>query len=461
MHDNLWMKTIAPQHGSVIIEHMDDAYDETIDGGNAVIDVSALRTFLDHVGDEPATDDPLAEIRAIEELKNALCARQARLGVQVHQCQRVKDAARGIDRATTARLVGSQLALAQRRSPHLGSRLLGLAHAVTEEMPHTYTALAAGVINERDATALVAQTAHLTRADRGVVDAALADHLGQVSHRRLVAEAAKHAYTADPAAFVHRRAQAEADRRVTLRPAPDCMTWLTALLPVKDGVACYAALQTAATAHSDQPRGQVMADTLVQRVTGRAPADGSADIHVDLLMPIDTLTGDTPAHVPGYGPIPADLARQWVTGDDTSHNVRVQIRRIFTYPDTGDLIGMDSRARTYPGLLAHLIRLRDHTCRTPWCDAPIKHTDHIQAHATGGETSERNGAGLCARCNLTKEHPDLSITGQAGEITTRTGSLTATTRAPAPPGMPPPTPSHTERTLIDITWRHHLTWRTP
>jgi len=65
--------------------------------------------------------------------------------------------------------------------------------------------------------------------------------------------------------------------------------------------------------------------------------------------------------------------------------VRAQIRRIFTYPDTGDLIGMDSRARTYPGLLAHPIRLRDHACRTPCCDAPIKHTDHITAHATDTE----------------------------------------------------------------------------
>ena len=442
---------------------MDDTQKDTIDDGDPIVDASTLRTLLHGIGGDLATDDPLAEIRAIEELKNALCARQARLGVRVHQCQRDKDAARGIDRATTARFVGSQIALAQRRSPHLGSRLLGLAHALTEEMPHTYEALAAGVINERDATALVAQTAYLTREDRGTVDAALADHLGQVSHRKLIAEAQRHAYTADPQAFVRRRAKAEADRRVTLRPAPDCMAWLTALLPVKDGVACYAALKAAADTHSDQPRGQVMTDTLVERVTGRAPADGSADIHVNLLMPLDTLTGDTPAHVPDYGPVPADLARQWVNNNNTNDPddaVRTQIRRIFTYPDTGDLIGMDSRARTYPGLLAHLIRLRDHICRTPFCDAPIKHLDHIRPHAKGGETSERNGQGQCARCNQVKEHPDIDVTGDAGETTTTTGGLTATSRPPAPPGMPPPTRSHVERTLIDFTWRfHRIQWR--
>ena len=38
------------------------------------------------------------------------------------------------------------------------------------------------------------------------------------------------------------------DRRVSLRPAPDTMTWLGALLPVKDRVAVFAALDQAAKA---------------------------------------------------------------------------------------------------------------------------------------------------------------------------------------------------------------------
>ncbi|WP_460600819.1 HNH endonuclease, partial [Flexivirga lutea] len=80
-----------------------------------------------------------------------------------------------------------------------------------------------------------------------------------------------------------------------------------------------------------------------------------------------------------------------------------QIRRLFTHPGTGDIIGMDSRARRYPGLLSRLIIFRDHTCRTPWCTAPIRHIDHIQRHTDGGDTSERNGQGLCERCNYVKE----------------------------------------------------------
>ncbi|MDO6145615.1 HNH endonuclease, partial [Paenarthrobacter aurescens] len=74
------------------------------------------------------------------------------------------------------------------------------------------------------------------------------------------------------------------ERMVSLRPAPDTMTYLTALLPVAQGVAVYKALtQAADSARSSgdagsggasgsgsavPTRGQVMADTLVERITG-------------------------------------------------------------------------------------------------------------------------------------------------------------------------------------------------
>ena len=56
------------------------------------------------------------------------------------------------------------------------------------------------------------------------------------------AAAREHAYRLDAESYVERRRRAEADRRVTLRPAPDVMSQLSALLPVKAGVAVYAAL---------------------------------------------------------------------------------------------------------------------------------------------------------------------------------------------------------------------------
>ncbi|GGB20905.1 HNH endonuclease [Flexivirga endophytica] len=429
---------------------MIDAITDAGEGSAGAFDASVVRAFHDRL-DETITGDGLeellAETRALEEAKNAIAARQARLSVAAHRAQRASDIPRGIDRARTAQKVGSDIALARRSSPHLGSRLLGLAHAMVDEMPNTFAALAAGVIGERDATALVAATACLSKDDRAYVDGAIAGDLGTTSHRRLIATAQAAAYRADPEAATARRARAESERRVSLRPAPDCMTYLTALLPVKDGVACFAALKSAAaaTATAEHPRGQVMADTLVERITGRTVATG-VDVHVDLVLPLDSLTGDTPADVPGYGPVPADLAREWITDPEKA----ARIRRLFSYPGTGDLVGMESTARCYTGLLADFIALRDQTCRTPFCDAPIRHTDHITPHTKGGATTERNAQGLCERCNYVKEHPDYLVGGDAGETYVMTGGLTASSRPPAPPGHPPPTKSSISRTLMNI-----------
>ena len=66
---------------------------------------------------------------------------------------------------------------------------------------------------------------------------------------------------------------------------------------------------------------------------------------------------------------------------------------------------MDSRARIFPPGLRRFIQARDDTCRTPWCDAPIRHLDHIIPWHHGGQTSQANGAGLCEACNHTKETP--------------------------------------------------------
>lgn len=52
---------------------------------------------------------------------------------------------------------------------------------------------------------------------------------------RIAAEARAIAYRLDPHAVVERAARAEEERTVTIRPAPDCMTYLTALAAGRSG----------------------------------------------------------------------------------------------------------------------------------------------------------------------------------------------------------------------------------
>src|SRR3546814_1789220 len=120
--------------------------------------------------------------------------------------------------------IANQIALAGRVSPHRGQRQLGLAKVLRTEMPHTMAAFRAGKIGEWKATLLARETACLNRQDRALIDRELAADgatLEKMSDRQVAAEAAKRAAKLDPASVVRRRAKAEADRRVTIRPAPD------------------------------------------------------------------------------------------------------------------------------------------------------------------------------------------------------------------------------------------------
>ena len=130
--------------------------------------------------------------------------------------------------------------------------------------------------------------------------------------RRLAAAAKAIAYRLDPHAVVDRAARAKSERCVTIRPAPDTMTYLTALLPVAEGVAAYAALKRAADTNADgRSRGQVMADTLVGRVTGRSVAE-PMPVAVNLVISDDALLAVRPLPLPSVTTarsLPRSLAR--------------------------------------------------------------------------------------------------------------------------------------------------------
>ncbi len=437
------------------------------------------------------------EIRALEDLKSAITARQARAAVALDLAQRREQAEAGVPTAEQGCGVAAQVALARRESPNRGSRLLGLAKALVTEMPRTMAALEAGQLNEWRATLLVKETACLSVEDRAAVDEELAPDTGTFNgsgDRSIIAAAKAAAYRRDPRSVTQRASHAAAERRVSLRPAPDTMTILTALLPVAQGVAAYAALSrhadSARSSGDGRNRGQIMADTLVERVTGTP--GGVAGIDLQLVMTDRTLfQGDSePARLRGYGIVPAEWARVLLTDGPTepegeagttgsdaqtgsaatpakstsqSHqdaeakerqDFRVMIRRLYTAPGSGELLTMDSKARIFPQRLRRFIETRDDTCRTPYCDAPIRHLDHVVPWHNGGTTTLNNGAGLCEACNHTKENPGWSASVPHGqthtmEVRTPTGHIYRSkpprlpghedAMSPAPPDRPPAT----------------------
>ncbi|WP_205708958.1 DUF222 domain-containing protein [Kineococcus siccus] len=371
------------------------------------------------VGAGPADADLVELIAGAERAKRALAAVQAEASAALGASVRAAEAAAGVPAARRGRSVGPQVALARGVSQHLGGRHAGAARALVEELPETLRALRSGSIEEWTATKVVQATACLGREDRARVDRGLAAVFARpgVGAATVIGSARALAQQADPAAAVARARKAATERCVSLRPAPDTMTYLTALLPVAEGVAVHAALLTAVREHAatrapgdDRGRGQVMADTLVERVTGRDPHTEAVPVVVHLVMDTDTLlaAGTASASVPGHGPVPARIARELLA--TATEAGQAWVRRSFTAPDDHRLVGLDSSARVFPAGLAAFLRARDQRCATPHCDAPIRHLDHVEPHARGGATSAVNGQGLCEACNHTKELPGFSAT---------------------------------------------------
>jgi hypothetical protein len=304
------------------------------------------------------------------------------------------------------------------------------------------------------------ETGWLSRAHRAIVDRELAARLEQLGDVGTERAAKQLAYRLDPEGAAERQRNAERDRRVSIRPAPDVMARLSALLPVAQAVAAYQALaqhaDTLRAAGDPRGRGQIMADTLVQRLTGHTTA-GEIPIELQLILPADTLLApeadperDEPAILSGHGPIPAPAARDWLL----TTTAPVWLRRLYTAPGSGELIAMDSRRRCFTPAQRRFIALRDQTCRTPWCEAPIRHTDHIQPAEHGGPTAVSNGQGYCQACNHTKQAPGWHTQvlplpgGHTVEITTPTGHRYRS-RAPDPPGT-----RETDSPLITVLWQH-------
>lgn len=391
---------------------------------------------------EPSSSpaEAVDRIRVLEELKAACAAAQARETVVLDDHRQAEDAAHGRTKGDFGRGVGGEVGLARRESPHRGLRRLRLARHLVQDMPHTLAALTTGEISEGRAAALERETHWLPPEARRGVDEALSERMPFLGDRDLINEVRQEAIRQDPVAATEYFDRAAESRHVTVRPARNGMAYLTALLPLEQAAACRRALMeraasvTATGEAAGRTPHQIMADAMAERLTGQARAtDTTVEIQLGMTDAALLDGEDTPAWLPGHGPVPAEHARQILGRTEAE----VYLRRLYTAPDTGNLVAMDSKQRTFPALLRRMVLLRDDLCRTPYCDAPIRHVDHAVPHREGGATSWENGSGLCARCNFMKEQPGWNHRpGPDGlQVRTPTGHIYAMPVRPfAPPG---------------------------
>ncbi|MCA0156585.1 HNH endonuclease [Tsukamurella sp. M9C] len=368
-------------------------------------------------GDRPPDGGVAERLRSMERQRCRTVFEQYRLAAELLRervCERV---AAGLPQDRWQQGVAAEVGLAMHLSPNTAARFVNRAVELEKTMPNTRARLRDGDLTPEAIPVIIGGLAHLDASDRHSADTQLcADPatLAGMGLKQLAARVEQVAYRLDAQATVDRNASAEKDRTVTIRPLPEGMARVSVLLPVAQGVGIYAALRKHAATligiGADlRTRGQIMADTAFARLTGREATEGQP-VMVNLTMPATVLLGDRPgtAHLDGGGTVPAEIARNLI-GRATAAGV-AWVKRLYLAPESGAVVGMDSRQRCFPDGLAEMIRARDRYCRTPYCDAPIAHTDHIVPHAAGGPTSFENGQGLCAACNYAKEATGWSST---------------------------------------------------
>ncbi len=338
---------------------------DTVPGGDVVALAAAL------VGVEPTEAggvDLLARAVGWEQVIGMAQAAQARLLAEL--------AARPGVGSTR---VADELQAALSCTAYQAQRMVGRAQALGDH-PALGDALAEGGVDLRRVDAVL-DSLPLDGAPgrwNGVVAAALVDaplwsapQLRRLTQRLVLA--------ADPAQAQARCARARAERGLELQPTGDGMALLTALLPAPSAVTVFTVVDalagTTRTDHDERDVHQRRADafsTIFESIaaTGTLP-DGTTlpskhrrRAEIQVTVAATTLLGldDLPGELAGYGPIPADMARQ-IAADGTW-------RRLLTDPATGALV--ERGTTTYqPGAdLTAFVIARDITCTYMGCSQP-------------------------------------------------------------------------------------------
>jgi Domain of unknown function (DUF222) len=317
------------------------------------------------------------------------------------------DPAHGIRGA--ASIISAELRL----SPSAAVARVTLACELVDELPATLAQLAGGRIDGYRARVIAEQTRPLAHTPqlRRDVEATLLTRASRQTATQLRAAAVTAVLAADPAGAAQRHRRARAGRYVSPPcPESDGMASLPNRMPAADAAALYTAIDAAArhlqTPGDGRTLDQLRADVLA-RLGWSALAAGHLDCcHPDcghLNQPLGTGRGgraatvnvtvayttligvdDQPAHLHGYGPITAAVARRIA-----AHGTW---RRILTDPATGAVLDVGRQRYTPPPDLADHVIARDQTCRFPTCTRPADgcDLDHSIPFERGGSTAAGN-----------------------------------------------------------------------
>ncbi|CUU54670.1 protein of unknown function (DUF222) [Parafrankia irregularis] len=285
---------------------------------------------------------------------------------------------------------------------------MGFAFSAVRRLPRAMQALEGGVLDLQRLRSLETAVSPLTDEQTSQVEEQVLAGGPRRNRGAFGAACRRAVLNVDPGGAAERAAERRKGRHVRLYPGDDATSTLSALLPAEDAAACDNQLNQIADeiirtrdADDQRTRDQIRADTLVDRITGRTPLR-PLPCDVQVIVPITALLGlgEEPGEIPGFGPIPADIAR------DLAMRPTSTWRRMLVDP-LGALIEVADRRHPSPAQVRH-VRARNRTCVHPGCTrrATRTDTDHTTPYAAGGPTIVVNLGPLCLKHHRLRHHPD-------------------------------------------------------
>lgn len=385
-------------------------------------------------------------ISALEDLKASACELQAGTTYALEENlaqQRMAYSQRSVEQEFG---VGPEVAIARHKRPRSGISYVNFTKILFDDLPHTRLAFRNGMFSEEEAMIIVKEVKDLTHEQRQEIDVRIyleEQSVVRQGGKKLTSIIRAWALSYGSAKDEDSHEKANDRRFLTVVPVNQYESRIVGSLPTALAVlvaqAIAARIAQAKNEGDSRSRSHVAADAFVEGMTGIS-GPNQIPVSLGIVMTDRTLIQGLaePAHLENYGVISAEHARKILCGTAAAPNeYDVWVRRLYTAPGTGDLIAMDSAQRLFTGNLRKFIIIRDQFCRTPFCDSPIRHLDHVLQAANDGLTSAENGEGLCVFCNLTKEAPgwqEETVPGprHTKRVTTSSGQTYLATALPLP-----------------------------
>ncbi|WP_433556668.1 DUF222 domain-containing protein [Pseudonocardia xinjiangensis] len=403
--------------------------------------------------------------------------------------------AAGLTAAQAVESAQAEVGMMLRLSPGGTAWRVGEARQLVEQFPAIFAALEAGAITLAKARIIAEACTDLHPDAAMAVEQKVLARAPQQTTGQLRAALRRAVLRADSEAAARRRERKRRERAVVLYPERDGMATLSATLPAAEAVGVFAVLDQHARgcgSADERPMAARRADALVDlvlretgfcsaagqeaaaaevattcstdsppsgdspapplpgsdRLPGVAPQGGAptvtnkVSIQIRVTVPLDTLRGtsDEPGELAGYGPIPAEHARQLAAEPDSIWN------RLVTDPVSGALLDYGTtRYRPPPHLTEHLIA-RHQYCQGPGCRVPanrcdLDHNIPFDPVAGEGPTSAANLGPKCRPHHRLKGMPGWSVSQYPDGSITWTTPSGHTYRVDPPPLTEPRTPT--------------------